>query len=101
MRYTEDRPQCKHCGEYFEKIDSEEEYCTESCWHLDRLGEVKAQIKYWIKQGESEKRILQKMKLYWFYWMTESTVERWKRVIAHKFYIINQGEQKNVHDQRA
>jgi hypothetical protein len=89
---VDNRPQCKHCGEHYDSDDcipDNEGYCSESCWHLDRLGEVKAQILYWIEHGESEKRIMQKMKLYWFYWMTYSTVNRWKRVIARKFEVIN------------
>jgi len=40
------RPRCRHCGENFNKIDAEDQYCTESCWHLDRIGEVKNQILY-------------------------------------------------------
>jgi hypothetical protein len=84
------RPQCRHCGERFYKSDADDEYCSETCWHLDRLGEVKKQIIYWIDHGESEKRIMQKMRLYWFYWMTDSTANRWKRVIARKFEVLIQ-----------
>jgi len=81
------RPQCRHCGVRFneQEAESDDGYCSESHWHLDRISEVKKQILTWIEQGYSEKRIAQMMKLYWFYWMTDSTVERWKRAIAHKF----------------
>lgn len=80
------RPQCKRCGERFEPASSEQdEYCSAAHWHLSQPGqEVQNQIDLWIRQGCTEKVILRKMALYWFWWMTESTVNRWKRVIRLK-----------------
>ena len=73
---------CVGCGNNFKPYsDDIEDFCSESCWHLHRLGEVKAQILLWKKTGADEKKIIRMMKLYWFYWMTDSTVGRWKRAI--------------------
>lgn len=77
---------CVGCGKEFKPYsDDIEDFCSESCWHLHRLGEVKAQIVQWQQQGRNEKQILRAMKLYWFYWMTDSTVGRWKRAIHNIF----------------
>ena len=87
------RPQCKRCGNHFDPVKSEEdEYCSKSHWHLDQPGqEVQRTIDTWIKNGCSEESILKNMRIYWFYWMTDSTVERWKRVISCKFEVMNEG----------
>ncbi|CAB4132008.1 hypothetical protein UFOVP136_7 [uncultured Caudovirales phage] len=82
------RPCCVYCGDRFDPASSEQdEYCSPAHWHLDRMGEVKGQILAWIGQSRSEKQILKLMQLYWFYWMSDSTVNRWKRVIARQFAI--------------
>jgi hypothetical protein len=89
----DDRPKCQYCGNNFEPASSEnDEYCSPSHWHLSQPGqEVQRQIDAWITQGLSKESILKKMNLYWFYWMTDSTVARWKRVIARKFEVLNGG----------
>jgi len=77
---------CAHCHTAFKPASDENDmFCNESCWHLHRLGEVKAQVKTWVDQGRDEKTILRMMKLYWFYWMTDSTVGRWKKAIHNLF----------------
>jgi len=77
---------CAGCGkEFTPPSDDIEDFCSESCWHLHRLGEVKAQVKCWINQGCGEKQILRMMNLYWFYWMTKPTVGRWKKAIHNIF----------------
>lgn len=88
------RPQCKRCGERFEPALSEsDDYCGFAHWHLDQPGqEVQGQIDSFIMRGWTATDILNNMRIYWFCYMTDSTVERWKRVIARKFEVLN------VHD---
>ena len=85
------KPVCLHCGKEFIADIGEAEYCSESCWHLDRVGEVKKQILAWIAHGYDEQKILSNLRLYWFFWMSDSTVARWKRAVAAKFN-FNVGE---------
>jgi hypothetical protein len=77
---------CAHCHRDFKPASDENDmYCNESCWHLHRLGEVKAQVLQWKASGRDEKSVIRMMKLYWFYWMTDSTVKRWKVAIHNLF----------------
>lgn len=85
--YPEDtRQQCLYCNEHFTPASGEPDlYCCLNHWHLHSIGEVKSQVLCWIKAGFSEKSILIAMRVYWFEWMTDSTVNRWKRAIHALF----------------
>lgn len=84
--YPEDtRPQCLHCNEHFDSESGEknEEYCGQVCWHLSNIGQMKQQILSWYRIGFDSERIIRAMdKGLWFEGMTDSTVERYKRVIS-------------------
>jgi transposase-like protein len=83
---VDSRPVCSHCGKHFTPASGEsDEYCGIACWHLDSIGEVKAQILCWIDQGMDYEKIIQVMDKYlWFEGMTDSTVERFRRAIMNK-----------------
>ena len=81
------RPVCGHCGEHH---DSDEvTHCSIKCWHLDNIGEVKAQILLWLKNGYDHVRIFEIMTMggddSWFHGMTDSTVNRWKVAISARY----------------
>ena len=77
------RPQCKHCLEHHN--DDESSYCSPRCWHLDNIGEYKAQILLWEKLGWSDKIIEFMEKGEWFVGISEPSEKRWRRVINARF----------------
>jgi hypothetical protein len=79
------RSACEHCGQRYNRLDWMGGYCSYRCWHLDNLGEVKAQIIKWDNRGMDADQIISLLCRYgWLCGMTDSTVKRWKRAILQK-----------------
>jgi len=83
VEVEDNRHQCPRCNATLD--DDGVTHCSLKCWHLDNIGEVKAQILLWLKIWNDDKKVIRMLSNGgsdgWFGGMTDSTVGRWKAAI--------------------
>jgi len=94
------RPQCPHCNATIEGDGVT--HCSFRCWHLDNLGEVKAQILCWLKIWNDDNRVIRMLSIggddSWFGGMTDSTEKRWKAAITTRFNYVQKITELDSHN---
>jgi hypothetical protein len=98
------RPICQHCGKHFTPASGEEdEYCSVEHWHLNCLGIIKNEIESWLRWEYPIFKIMGLFDVCYGQYMTDSSVNRWKRAIVRRFeydaaIIAQATEMENYHN---
>jgi hypothetical protein len=98
------RPICEYCGNHFTPATGEPDaYCSFAHWHLNSLGIVKNEIESWFRWEYPLFKIMGLFDCCYGLFMSDPTVNRWKRAIASRYEqdaaIIAQGvELENYHN---